>query len=134
MIGRLAVALTLFAPVPFAGPAAALDCTAPQTQVDMNACADRDCKKADKALNETYKALREKIRHNEDYTKALIAAQRAWITFRDANCDFNTIGSEGGTIRPLLVSNCQTEMTEHRTAALKKTLNCPAEDPACPLP
>lgn len=130
----LALALVLFAPAPFAGPAAAQDCTAPQTQTDMNICAAKDFEAADKALNATYRKLRKRIKHNADYTGALIKAQRAWIAYRDANCAFQSIGSVGGTIHPLLVAECQAGMTETRTKELQSLLNCEEGDPTCMLP
>ena len=47
-------------------------------------------------------------------------AQRAWIAFRDAECTYDTVGDEGGSIQPMDYSLCLTRLTKLRTAQLKQ--------------
>ncbi len=54
------------------------------TQSEMNDCAAREAKKADTALNKTYQQLLSKISDNKTATARVVAAEKAWIAFRDA--------------------------------------------------
>jgi uncharacterized protein YecT (DUF1311 family) len=87
-----------------------------QTQMGMNLCAAADAEAADAKLNAIYKKLAAKAEGTEK--TALRDAQRAWIAYRDKECDYETIGSEGGSIRPMEVSMCVTKITEARTKEL----------------
>ena len=49
-------------------------------------CALTETKRQDVRLNENYKRLMSKL--TEERKNALLAAQRAWIKFSDANCAF----------------------------------------------
>lgn len=103
------------------------DCANAITQQDMNICAEEDWQEADAALNDTYgevmaamKAmdadLPPALHGGED---ALRTAQRAWITYRDANCTAAGFLMRGGSAEPLLVYGCLRQMTLDRTAELQ---------------
>jgi uncharacterized protein YecT (DUF1311 family) len=66
-------------------------------------------KAADKLLNQTYQQLIATLKDPEK--SALIAAEQAWIPFRDANL--------GGTGYSGFLSTGLTSMTQTRTAELK---------------
>ena len=53
---------------------------------------------------------------------ALIEAQTAWIKYRDSHCKFDCMGYKGGSIYPLMYSDCLTALTEMRTKQLNATL------------
>jgi uncharacterized protein YecT (DUF1311 family) len=55
--------------------------------------------------------------HSLDLLKA---SERAWIKFRDAECLYETVGDEGGSIYPTDYSNCLTTLTDLRTKQLKE--------------
>lgn len=104
-----------------------IDCASPTTQADMNICASRDYDAADKALNAEYQTVR-KILAERDNTAndlgkgavdALVAAQRAWIAYRDANCEAVGFQARGGSMEPMLVSSCLAEMSRKRAEELK---------------
>ncbi len=57
------------------------------TQLDLDECAGSDFAAADKELNATYRDLLSRLPDSADQ-KALKAAQLAWITFRDKDCEF----------------------------------------------
>lgn len=113
------------------GPAAAqaqeVNCAAPVTQLDMNLCADRAWKLADEDLNLAYGMARSLMRQTDaalpegdrGAEMALRDAQRAWITFRDAACKAEGYVWFGGSIRPLVVSQCLERMTRARTEELR---------------
>lgn len=92
-----------------------------QTQMGMNMCAAADAEAADAKLNVVYKKLAAKSEGAEK--TSLRDAQRAWVAYRDKECDYETIGSAGGSIRPMEVSACVQKMTEGRTKELESFLS-----------
>lgn len=110
-----------------------IDCENAQTQADMNSCAALDFQKADKALNVQYKKTRAAmVAIDADLDtglkgaeQALVKAQRAWVDFRDSQCDAEGFEARGGTMEPLLVSGCKTRLTETRTKELKALADGP---------
>ncbi|WP_259236807.1 lysozyme inhibitor LprI family protein [Aeromonas sp. BIGb0445] len=55
----------------------------------------------------------------------LKSAQRAWLTFRDAQCRYEAGVYDGGSIAPLVHSSCLTNLTEQRTKDLIALLDQP---------
>lgn len=86
---------------------------------DMNVCADKDFQVADKHLNETYKAFKAAISDDKETTKRLVAAQKAWLKFRDANCQLEGAAMLGGTAATSLVIGCRARVTKERTVQLE---------------
>lgn len=112
-----------------AGPVAAdeaVNCTDPQTQMDMNICSSEDYKAADSALNAAYRKAMAAMKETDTYlpedsrgaADALLAAQRAWLTYRDKACASESFLVKGGSMEPMIVSECMTRITKERTAAL----------------
>ena len=104
-------------------------CAEPVTQLDMNQCAAEDYAKADAALNAQWAITRQAMRERDEqidrtrddrpsHSATLLAAQRAWITFRDKHCASVGFLYRGGSMEPLVVSTCKTTLTEQRTAQL----------------
>ncbi|TIO76704.1 MAG: lysozyme inhibitor LprI family protein [Mesorhizobium sp.] len=102
------------------------------SQQMMNICANADYEAADAKLNAAYKELFGS--NDEKAQKLLQAAQRAWIAFRDAECAYSAADSEGGSIHPMEVSQCLTELTNERTKQLTSGPNCKDGDPSCASP
>ena len=107
-----------------------LDCTDPQAQVEMNMCAARDFESADAELNVQWKltvaGMKERdvdIDRSYDkrpgYYDTLLAAQRAWLTYRDQHCANEGYSMRGGSAESMVISGCKTQLTEARTAQLK---------------
>ncbi|MBB3324255.1 MULTISPECIES: lysozyme inhibitor LprI family protein [Atlantibacter] len=112
--------------------ALAQDCEKAETQLELNECAAAEYQKADGELNAAYKkvfALASKEQHS-----LLKNAQNAWIKLRDADCDFIASGVEGGSIQPMIYSQCLTDKTRERSAYLESMLQCGEGDLSCPLP
>lgn len=108
------------------------NCANPTAQQEMNYCSARAFEKADAVMNAQWKitaAAMNEIdkpmggRAYEDgqpgYFDALLKAQRAWISYRDAQCTSEGFYARGGTLQPLLISTCKTRLTEERTRQLK---------------
>ncbi|MFC5586597.1 lysozyme inhibitor LprI family protein [Nitratireductor kimnyeongensis] len=123
--------LLMLAPFDFAAQAEELNCDDAQTQIDMTQCAARDYEAADTALNAQYDAVRTRYSGNEDARTLLRDAQRAWIGFRDAHCDLETLAVRGGSIEPMMRAQCLQKLTEKRTEELAALAECEEGDLSC---
>jgi len=127
--------LILAAPL-FAGVAhAADDCANASDQATLDECAGKDFEASDKKLNDAYKQITDRLKDNAPSKKLLVDAQRAWVTFRDAECNFQGGPPEtAGSVRPMVVANCQAGLTEKRLKELQSYLHCEEGDLDCPVP
>jgi uncharacterized protein YecT (DUF1311 family) len=128
---RFLLALT---PLLFTSMAFAVDCDNASDQATMNQCAAQQNAAADKELNALYQQITSRFKSNPDSKKQLVGAQRAWVAFRDAECKFSASGVEGGSVYPLIYSNCTTELTKARVQTFKNYLKCQEGDLSCPVP
>lgn len=101
-----------------------VDCDNAQTQMDMNICASQMFEYADQDLNDTYQLA---INHwaggrESARGQALLAAQRAWIAYRDAHCAAVAFEYEGGSTQPLVHAGCMERLTRARTNAIRTYL------------
>jgi len=127
-----ALAVAILLAVAGVSPAAAQipDCAAAKSQADLTACADREYHKSDAALNQAYARLKAKF-PDPKVQETLVAAERAWIAYRDRECEFETGGTADGTIHPMLLALCLNEKTLVHTAEVTRQLNCQEGDPSC---
>jgi uncharacterized protein YecT (DUF1311 family) len=95
-------------------------CPGAQSQHDMNRCAARARERADAELNKVYRQLMKDTSGAE--RAKLRSAQLAWIKFRDAHCDYESVGNTGGTIYPMVVSFCLARVTADRGKQLQEIL------------
>ena len=100
-----------------------------QSQMELNQQSYNDYQKADKQLNATYTALMAKI--SAAGKARLREAQISWLRFRDQECAFETMGTEDGSIHPLILNNCLTGLTLARVKELERQLNCQEGDLSC---
>lgn len=114
--------------------ACADDCAKPSDQASMNVCARQEYERSDAELNALYKQITHRIEGDADTTKVLVAAQRAWMAFRDAKCAFSTAAAKGGTVYPILVARCRDGLTRTRIKDRKSYLHCAEGDLDCPVP
>ena len=99
-------------------------------QISMTRCAEYHFIEQDLKLNDEYRELQRNL-DGRDLNK-LIAAQRAWISFRDLDCDFSTSDVEGGSMHPMMSMRCKQELTEARIAQLKEYIACTTVHGTCP--
>jgi uncharacterized protein YecT (DUF1311 family) len=104
-------------------------------QSEMNRCADLDARKADADLNRVYRDLLSKLKNDDNATRKLHAAQRAWLAFRDAHLQelypAKDKQAEYGSMFPMCYAQVATAMTKERTAQLRRMLD--DKDP-CDVP
>ncbi|WP_253274538.1 lysozyme inhibitor LprI family protein [Nostoc sp. PCC 7107] len=96
------------------------NCDDPQTQLEINICSQLSYQNADKKLNQAYKQLLPKL--SKTRQQKLIAAQLAWIKFRDVSCEFERSAYEGGSIAPAIYAGCLEDATKQRTQQLREYL------------
>ncbi|MBA4088134.1 lysozyme inhibitor LprI family protein [Novosphingobium sp. ERW19] len=95
------------------------DCKNTTIQSELNECAQTEFAEADRALNAQWKTtvriFRERSREDE---ARLRVAQRAWLTFRDADCAARWPFDLGISLDKMLHINCLTKLTIERTDTL----------------
>lgn len=102
------------------------------TTDDMVRDADTSYKKADKELNRLYQN-----RLNEmpaSFRPKFTKAQRAWIKFRDLDCDFQFYPSDkvmAGTFARVSIIGCYEKYTLDRITYLKGLNQCEEGDLSC---
>ena len=101
-------------------PALQVSCSDPQTQYEMNVCAERNFKTADAELNRVYNTLASKL--DAEARARLKTAEVSWLKYRDDNCEYEGAFYEGGTMQPLIYSSCKERMTKARTAELREQI------------
>lgn len=106
-----------------------LDCENATGTSELNACADREFEAADAELNKVYaeamKAIPEMAGEPpydaKAWQAALRASQRAWIAYRDAECDAHVpMFWTGGTGATSEIVGCKTTMTKSRTKEIQE--------------
>jgi uncharacterized protein YecT (DUF1311 family) len=128
-------------PVPPAPPQAAKPpgkpepCPDAKSQLDLNECYGKLYQSADTQLNATYNNIvgfmkknllvaqhgnnATLVTHNEASLSKLLAAQRAWLAYRDASCDSVKFQYDGGSIEPMIWSQCMADTTQQRITTLR---------------
>lgn len=98
------------------------------TQMKMNFCASEEFKAEDDALNTVWAELKSVMENGElgyDFDlsfKPLLAGQRAWITYRDKQCEAEGSAFEGGTVQSQIVTACLARMTSARSVELRRMM------------
>ncbi len=100
-----------------------------QSQMELNEQAVRAFGRADDGLNRVYGQLLAKV--SPAGKEALKQAQRSWLAFRDQECDFETMGTVGGSIHGMMVTECRTRLTLARIRDLQAQVSCSEGDLSC---
>lgn len=106
--------MSLFAVSAFAND---VNCDDAVSTYDMKICESQRYEIQDKRLNDQYAKLMKK--NDKQGQSKLKAAQRAWIAYRDAECDYAADSMRGGTLEGLIGLSCMTEKTKTRADELK---------------
>ena len=104
-------------------------CANANTTVDMVNCLGAVYEDEDARLNAVWQQIMADFRNPPDYMPAedyaawkdaLLKAQRAWITYKDTDCQ-DAVGFEwyGGTGRPVASLSCLIEKTQNRRVDLE---------------
>ena len=86
--------------------------TAEGVTVSMRACYADEIDSQDKRLNANYKAYISLM--SSDIKKKFVNAQRAWVKFRDENCEAFQSQEPGGTRSLIVGDSCYLKMTAER--------------------
>jgi uncharacterized protein YecT (DUF1311 family) len=86
-------------------------------------CQIREQKIWDDYLNDWYGQALTRLKDEPDAAAALKSAQRAWIQFRDAKCDYWEKRYEGGTFASVAAGNCMRVTTGQRAIELRVILD-----------
>jgi uncharacterized protein YecT (DUF1311 family) len=103
-----------------------INCAKAQTQVELTACAQRDWQLADVDLTEAYRAAQLAMKDvdatviggKRGASESLRAAERAWITYRDAVCLSESFAWQGGSGELMAIYLCRARIAKARTADL----------------
>ena len=107
-----------------------LNCRGPVNQAEMNECAEAEYARADAALNQAWRAALPVVREADrdaafDHDgrpsgeSQLLASERAWLAFRDAQCTLEGYAMRGGTAEAMVDHQCRTRLTHERTVQLR---------------
>ncbi|WP_447754770.1 lysozyme inhibitor LprI family protein [Sphingopyxis fribergensis] len=110
-----------------------IDCDNAMAQFELNACAYKEFERADAAMNAQWKLTSARMKeidkdfdrtqdNRPGYFDTLLAAQRAWLTYRDQHCASEGYTMRGGSAEPMVISGCQAQLTEARTKQLKELI------------
>jgi len=95
------------------------DCETTAVQFELNECARAEYERADARLNQQWQVTLEVFRsRSPEDVERLRAAQRAWISFRDTQCDAEHPFDLGVSLDKMLNINCRRALTEARTSEL----------------
>lgn len=116
----LCIVITIFSGIAHAqGPI----CRNDGSGLDSAICAHGEFLKADAQLNKAYQTAIKLLEGDPDRAAAkvaLVAAQREWVKFRDADCQVQDRIFQNGSMRAALVESCLKERTEQRTKELNE--------------
>jgi uncharacterized protein YecT (DUF1311 family) len=90
------------------------------SQAELNECYGNAYKKADAELNVLYRQITARLKDDKAITTLLVAAQRAWVAFRDAECDFSVSGISGGSAYGMILAICLDKLTGKRIDDVRK--------------
>lgn len=104
-------------------------------QLELNKCGGTEAQRADKELNEVYQRLLKLYADDHKFIRQLRAAQRSWISFRDAELQmkFPHADEPGyyGSVYPMCHTQYLTELTRARTKQLRVWLKGIPEGDVC---
>jgi uncharacterized protein YecT (DUF1311 family) len=92
-----------------------------KTQAALTGCAGLRSRAAQKKLGVSFRKMMAATRDDEG-RDLLVAAQRAWVAYQDAECAWSRDSVRGGSMAPMVYYECQALMTDQRTKVLDETL------------
>ena len=96
-------------------------CANAEQGLELSNCIAGEYQRADAELNTVYRQAMLKL-NTEEHKTALRNAQRAWIEYRDSNCEYEThLFRQGGPSEQHRVV-CMTRMSMERTRELQEML------------
>lgn len=90
-------------------------------------CINAEHDRQDRRLNANYKQLMGAL--DPERQEMLRAAQRAWLAYRAAECDWEGSADMGGSLQMVEAAQCRLTMTETRADELGEALKNERESP-----
>lgn len=109
---------SLLIPLPTAAQEADPCVMAAKTQAELNECSTQRYRAVDVTLNRVYKEIVAAL--GPKPTGKLKEAQRAWIAFRDANCEAQAFDYANGRLYTKVYTDCLSTVTQTRIAELRR--------------
>ena len=100
-----------------------LDCDNAMSQMEMNQCAAQALEREDQQLNRVYTQYRAGLSAKDK--QALKQVQLAWINFRDLDCKQVASAYEGGSMQPMVHTDCLAQRTRERITHLEQMAEGP---------
>ena len=97
---------------------------ADSSNMNMKMCSGTAYEAADKVLNTVYAAAVAPMKgpkadaDSKEILDRIVTSERAWITYRDAECKLQGIDMLGGSGETLEISDCLYKMTSDRAKSL----------------
>lgn len=121
--------LFAFAPATFAQDKPVDLCANAASQNELNACAEQEADKANadmalalaramKAMEAVDKDVSEVRPNPAGGVEALQLSQKGWLQYREGRCIIEGFAERGGSMEPMMVLQCEEEMTRTRIAEL----------------
>ena len=105
------------------------------TQLERNQCATTHLKTVDDELNRVYQAILSKYKDDRAFLEKLRNAQRAWLTFLDAELEakfpFEDKQSHHGSVYPMCANLFLTQRMQERIKHLREWLDGTEEGDVC---
>ncbi len=125
---RLCATLVFIATVIGLPANANAECVLDGTQSEMTECAAARFAEADKKLNSIWVSIIEKAKLMDrelsdgrpGYEETLRKGQRAWVEYRDGQCELEGFDVRGGSMEPMVTLLCREEMTLDRIKELQE--------------
>ncbi|MDY6937541.1 MAG: lysozyme inhibitor LprI family protein [Cyanobacteriota bacterium] len=97
------------------------NCTTPQTQQEINVCANYNWQLSNRELIDAYERLVPNLSISQ--RQQLVDSQLAWEDFRNAECQFYSSLVEGATAQIALEYGCFSALSRQRTITLSSYLS-----------
>jgi uncharacterized protein YecT (DUF1311 family) len=107
----------------------------PVSQLQMSRCADFESQQADAHLSHVYQRAMQyladdsakaqasndqaQIEYEKNATNSLEQSQQVWLSYRDIQCKAAGQQYQGGSMAPMIFSQCMKTLTNQRIYALK---------------
>lgn len=131
MLG-LAILISLVGGAMAAGPALypTKDCSNETAQMALNQCTGDNLAAANAALGKLYGkmlALESDPKDKETFRDV----ERAWVAYKDKQCQWETAGDQGGSIWAMEYNQCEIEKTDARIHELMRSAGCTGSAAFC---
>jgi uncharacterized protein YecT (DUF1311 family) len=95
------------------------NCEAASKRIELELCAVARFRAADAELNRIFRAITSDANRDEGNKTLLQDAERLWLRYRDATCDWQSDNVRGGTAATLYAIACLADVTEEHAKYLK---------------